>query len=184
MTEPPGPTVELIIRVDWRLRECARACREIQEHRPKARWWRIVVSGFLVGLVLLVLLALLGAAIEGNVWAILPWVLVVLLWLVFLGGGVSWLTAWQIRRNNPNMIAGFEHALSPGGYRIRCGSVESTVQWPGFVKVVETTDFFLSYPMRSAAYYIPKRVLAPLEVDTVRRLVHEQLPDRSALLAV
>jgi hypothetical protein len=138
---------------------------------------------FLIGLVLLILVALLGAAIQGSVMELLPWVLL-LFWLALIAGGASWLTAWQIRRNNPNMVAGFEHVLSSAGYHVTCGNVDSTVAWSGLVKIVETANFFLLYPTRTSAYYIPKRALKPEGLTAIRTLVLEQVPEKSAVLAV
>jgi hypothetical protein len=181
MISPSGFDERLAVTVDWRFSECAKACRQIQRHRVTARWWRPLVRTVLVALGALLALALVGGAIKGNLPQLLPSIAVVLLFLALAGGGASWLTAWQFRRNNPNVVSGFHYDLSAAGFRTQCGSVDSTVAWPGLMRIVETGDFFLAYLARNAAHYIPKRVLTDNDMRTVRRLLREHVPDKIVL---
>ena len=135
----------------------------------------------LVALGALLVLALIGGAIKGNLPQLLPSIAVILLFLALASGGASWLAAWQFRRNNPNVVSGFHYDLSAAGFRTQCGSVDSTVAWPGLMRIVETGDFFLAYLAKNAAHYIPKRVLTDNDMRTLRRLLREHVPEKMVL---
>jgi len=172
--------------VDWRLRECAKAVREITKHRPGFKWMIWAKRGGIAILVLGLLLVGLGAIVgeQGNLLALLPWLVLIAIWVALLGGGFSWLTAWQLRRNNPHLTAGQVHEISPEGYRVRCGAVTSITEWAGIVRFVETADFFLTFPVRNAAYYLPKRCLDLTDIAALRSLTDRHLPPGAARLAV
>ena len=62
-----------------------------------------------------------------------PWILLLLILLGLRFGGAGWLGAWEIRRNNPNMVSGMRHSISLTYYRVRCGQIESAIQWSAFL---------------------------------------------------
>jgi hypothetical protein len=149
-------------------------------HRAWPRWLRMLLRLALIGLIVLMVLALVGGASKGwsGLVAILPWIFVIILWLAFLSGGQGWITAWQMKRNNPHIVAGQQHTVSDAGYRVHCGQIESTIEWAGFVRIVETREFLLAYPQRNAAYYVPKRCLTPGQLETLRELFRKNAGDR------
>jgi len=140
---------------------------------------------FIVGIVVLLFLAIVGASSDGwsGVITILPWIVILVLWLALLGGGQAWIGAWHIRRNNRHLVAGQQHSLSDAGYRLRCGLIESTIPWAGFERLVETRDFFLAYPHKSGAYYLPKRSLTAEQTRQARELFKLHGGDRATVLA-
>jgi hypothetical protein len=152
-----------------------------QRMQPK----RMLLRLGLIGLIVLMVLALVGGATKGwaGLVAILPWVLIIILWIALLSGGQGWITAWQMKRNNPHIVAGQQHTVSDTSYRVHCGQIESTIEWPGFVRIVETQEFLLAYPQRNAAYYVPKRCLAPGQLETLRELCRRNTGDRFLSLA-
>jgi hypothetical protein len=150
---------------------------------PWLRWARNATTA-----ILLLVLLLLGLGFTRTGWdgigRSLPWLVLIILWLAVLAGGYSWITAWQIKRNNPAMVSGQIHHISRQGYRVTCGPVTSQAEWAGLLRVVETQEFFLAFPVRNAAYFLPKRCLSSEGVETARALFGTHLGDRSLLLAV
>ena len=58
------------------------------------------------------------------------------------------------------------------------GQVDSTAQWGGLLKLVETKAFFLSFPVKHGAYYLPKRVLTQEQCTAIRSIMQQQASDR------
>ena len=122
------------------------------KYRITSHLWRMVRGAFTVIIVsVLVLTTLLAFRSDVDTATYLssmtPWIIFLLLFLAFRFGGAGWLSAWQIRHNNPNMVSGMRHAISAASYQVRCGQVESTAQWAGLLKLVETNAFFLTFPV-------------------------------------
>jgi hypothetical protein len=187
MIRPPASTQEIVTDVDWRLAECARASTLADKHRPRTLSQRLLRTGFTTVVIAALVLTILGAAIQENKVArlleVAPLVLMMGLWPAMRFGGAGWLAAWLIRQNNPNMVAGSRHVVSQSGYQIRAGQAQSQVAWPGIVRVVETGAFFLTFPTKSGAYYLPKRVLSAEQCGHLRSLVQQQAGDRFIQLA-
>ena len=187
MTAPSPDAHEVVANVDWHFAECARASTEADRYRARSLTQRLVRTGFTTLIVGVLVLAILGALAEENrvvrLLNLAPWGLMMLLWLAFRFGGNGWLAAWLIRQNNPNMLAGCRHAISQTGYRLGCGQAESQIAWPGIVRVVETRAFFLTFPTKSGAYYLPKRVLNSEQCGHLRSLAERQVGDRFIRLA-
>jgi len=187
MTTPSGDSRELVAEVNWRFAECARASTGADRYRSRTLTQRLVRTGFTTVVAGALALAIFGAltAVDRveRLLSIAPWTLLLALWLVFQFGGNGWLAAWLIRQNNPNMLLGCTHAISQAGYRIHCGQAQSQVAWSGIVRVVETGAFFLTFPTKSGAYYLPKRVLTPEQCELLRSIVQQQAGDRFMKLA-
>ena len=180
---PDSSETQVVAEVDWQFAECARACSEILKHRLVSPFWRVfrlAVTLLIVALLLLMTVAALMSDVgtATYLWTIAPWILILLLLLGLRLGGAGWLGAWQIRRNNPNMVAGMRHSISLAAYTVWCGQIQSTAQWPGILKVVETRRFFLSFPIKSGAYYLPKRVLSDEQCATIRSIMIQQAAER------
>ena len=175
--------VPIVADVDWRFAECARACGEIAKYRITGHLGRMMRGAFTViiaSVLILTTLLAFRSDIDRSAYlsAMTPWSLILVVFLVFRFGGAAWLSAWQIRRNNPNMVAGMRHTISSVAYEIRCGQVESTAQWGGLLKLVETKAFFLSFPVKHGAYYLPKRVLTQEQCAAIRSIMQQQAGDR------
>ena len=173
-------------RFDWQFAETVRAARHIMLRRTSKRWLRHARSALVVVLVIGLVLIALGAATGGrtDVLIILPFLLLVLLWIALLTGWLAPFAVWQLRRNNPQIVKGQEHLISAQGYQTTCGAATSRMAWDGLIRVVETKEFFLAYPLRNAAYYLPKRALSNDDIRALRELFRLHLADRSELLAV
>jgi hypothetical protein len=182
----PELLADITATADWRLRECANAVRDISRYRPGPPWLRWAKRVTLVVLFLGGLFRIVGFSLQGwdAVVRGLPWILIILFWLALLSGGFAWITAWQIKRNNPHMVAGQEHHISSTGYQVRCGAVTSTTTWDGIQRFVETPRFLLIYPVRNAAYYLPKRCITAESLDGIRQLAKRGIPDGSRRFAV
>ena len=178
-----SPDVPIIADVDWQFAECARACGEILKYRITGHLWRVVraaVTVIIVSVLILATVLAFRSDVDTATYlsSMTPWIIILLLFLAFRFGGAGWLSAWQIRRNNPNMVSGMRHAISDTSYQVRCGQVESTAQWAGLLKLVETKDFFLTFPVKQGAYYLPKRVLTEEQCATIRVIMQQQAGDR------
>jgi hypothetical protein len=171
---------------NWQFRECAAAIRDITRYRPGSPWLRWAKRAAVIVLFLGGIFLIFGFAVQGwdAVVGGIPWILIILFWLALVSGGFAWITAWQIKRNNPHLVAGQEHHISATGYQVRCGAVTSTTSWEGIQRFVETPKFFLVYPVRNAAYYLPKRCLTAEAIEAIRQLVKAGIPDEARRVAV
>jgi hypothetical protein len=173
----------VVAEFDWRFAECARACRQVTRYMLRSHISKMLMVGFwaLVLIILAFSVVVVIASPDDRMtrfWEMAPWILVLLLGIGLRFGGAAWLTAWRVKRNNPHLVAGSQHFLSAAGYRVRCGQVESSISWAGLVRSVETDDFFLSFPTRNTAYFLPKRALTAAQTETIRSLMREHLLER------
>jgi hypothetical protein len=183
MLRTVSPDVPIIADVDWQFAECARACGEILKYRVTSHLWRVVraaVTVIIVSVLIFMTVLAFRSELDPSTYlsTMTPWIIILLLFLVLRLGGAGWLGAWQIRRNNPHMVSGMRHAISSASYHVRCGQIESLVQWGGIVRVVETKEFFLTFPVRLAAYYLPKRVLTQEQSAALRSIMQQHAGDR------
>lgn len=158
--------IELRLCLSW-----LRFRRRGRRYKLQARWWRLIKRASLVILLGFAALAVIGSPSLFS--DVVVWVLLLFLWLGFVYEGQAWLTAWTTQRNNRHIVAGQEHTLSATGCRVRCGEADSTMTWTGFERLVETREFFLAFPMRNAAYYLPKRCLSAEQIGQVREFFRE-----------
>jgi YcxB-like protein len=177
----------IVADFNWRIAEGARAAIQVDRYRMRSMPARILRIGFPLALVAILLLAMGGAFLgpdpESHFWDLFPWGLLILLWLMLRLGGAGWLAAWRLRRTNPHLTAGSHHVISPAEYRVRCGAVDSSITWAGIVQLIETTEFFLTFPTRTTAYYLPKRALSEEQQTALRALAAERLGQRFRQLA-
>lgn len=177
-----GPAeMPTVVDVDWRFAEAARACSEVGRYRIAGPLLRFARHGLTLLVVGVLILSILVAYVSGDPAEYLsrafPWIVFMLLYLILrLASGP--LGAWTLRRNNPSIVAGTRHTISSAGYQVRCGQIDSTAQWGGLLRIVETKEFFLMFPAKHAAYYLPKRLLSQEEYATVRSIMHLQAGDR------
>jgi YcxB-like protein len=79
---------------------------------------------------------------------------------------------------DPRNAGGITFQFADSGIGVEHSTGKSDLNWTIFVKVVETRDFFLLYPVKSWAYVVPKRCLASqTEIATMRQLLQRHVPD-------
>src|SRR5206468_6129363 len=111
MLKTVSPDVPIVADVDWQFSECARACGEILKYRITSHLWRVVraaVTVIIVSVLILATVLAFRSDVDTATYlsSMTPWIIILLLFLAFRFGGAGWLSAWQIRRNNPNMVSG------------------------------------------------------------------------------
>ena len=133
-------------RFQWDMGEHIRAARAVTRHLQGNRFR--IVFGLLPVLALIALTAVVIGPSEGRLErlaAIVPWLLVLGLWFVFLLWGVPYLNAWQFKRHDPSAKT-------------------------EMFRVIEDEGILLYYNPR-CAHYLPKRTIAgPEELEAVREL--------------
>ena len=186
MTHTSDRAEVVTAQFDWQRSEVAQALRQIARLRPQSAWRRRLPVLLTIMLAAAGLFLIVGVMTKGSAALVgsLPWIAVLAAWLVLFRGGAAWLTAWQMSRNNPHMLSGQTHVMNASGYAVACGGTSSTVTWDGVVQVTETPEFFLTFPVRNAAYYLPKRCLTPGQMTDLRQMLRNRLGERAVLLAV
>jgi len=179
---PVSAEVPTVVDVDWRFAEAARACSEVGRYRIASPLFHFAQHGFtllIAGVLVFTILVAYRSDVDTAEYLSqsLPWIIIMLLYLVLRLASAP-LGAWKMRRNNPSILAGTRHTISSAAYQVRCGQIESTAQWGGLLRVVESKEFFLMFPAKHAAFYLPKRVLSQEQSVTVRSIMHLQAGDR------
>jgi hypothetical protein len=151
--------------------EFAKAYRVAVRNLPaKIRWAGWAQCGLLLAL----MLTGLAYRPEGEL-APVSLIIVLLVWLVFVTGriGQGALTSVQFAR-----MIGVEiwYEFDPAG--VRCGMPNSNTSsdWSGFVKVIETDSLFVLLSSGVTFYTIPKRALAPDEISSLQGLFGDKVP--------
>lgn len=164
---------------DWMPGEHARVTALLVRDRMRRPLARILFLSIAVVVVLAVALSVL--AIAGGdpslAFPLLPLALVVGALSVTTPALIGRLQAWQIRRVDPNLASPIHHHLTPEGVRIELRTTRVELGWEGMAGVRETPDFFLFHYSPRHAYYLPKRVLPPGEVDEVREYIRAHRED-------
>jgi hypothetical protein len=115
--------------------------------------------------------------------ALVPWLLLILLWLSFARWGTGWLQAWNAKRLDPNTAHPFEHVLAESGIQVHAHTTSTDLKWIGVYKVMEMPDLFLFYYNKRCAHYLPKRAIASAaELQAVRAFIRAHVPERAHLL--
>jgi hypothetical protein len=148
--------------------------------------WRLVKGIAVAMIVIIMLIALLGAMTEGleAVLSLWPWAILAVAWVLFLTVVPPWLSAWQVSRNDPSIKGELTHHLTEDGYHIRGSAVNVDVKWPGVLRLVETNEFFLVFWSKAGAYYLPKRVVPADTIQLLRDVFVRELGDRACVSAV
>ncbi len=129
------------------------------------------------------LLALFGLAAllnvlnghSGALLSLLPWGVILVLWLYFLRSWAPRLMARSVARNDPSVKGVIHHRIAEDGLHIRTDVAAVTLTWSHILQVVETPEQFLYYYAPRTAYYTPRRAIpeGTLEGlrDSLRRLI-------------
>ena len=99
-------------------------------------------------------------------------------WLVATGicclGTAPAMIAFSVRtyRSKNRTVAG-QHSLTldADGIHMSNPLVDMTLQWKAVHKVIETRSFFLFFISVGIAQYLPKRVISPEDLPSVRELI-------------
>lgn len=121
----------------------------------------------------------LGEAPTGDLLvSALPWLLLPAFWLVVIPM-LQRRGAHKLSTRDPSVRGPQTRIVDAEGYHSRGNGVSVDVPWHAMTRGVEVEQFFLFYYSKQFAYYLPKRVLAPADIVTVRALMRERLQDRA-----
>ena len=173
----------------WDFGEHVRALRAVDgvtiRLRPWARVFRIAFPFVLI--VVLSGSVLRGAASQPPlvlVLSLLPYLLLVGLWLGFAFWGQFYLAARRTRQLDPSTRGVLTRTLTADGFRIDGTGQAVDLRWEGIHSAVETSEFFLIFFNRLCAYYIPKRLIrSPQELSEMRGFLRSRLAERAILLS-
>lgn len=171
----------------WDFREHQRALRAVSAVTLRRRPWfwafRITFPFFLAALVFGS--QWLSEGFELNTiffMGALPWLLLILVWMIFLRWGESYLATRRTRRLDPSAAGTLTRTFTPDGFRIDGTGVSVDLRWHGIHSVVETREFLLVFHNKLCGYYVPKRlIVAPHQLDAVRDLIRANLGERAQL---
>jgi hypothetical protein len=113
----------------------------------------------------------------------LPWLALGAFWLGLFPFQL-WRAARQTERTDPGARGVLSREVDEFGLLATGNDVVLELPWKAILKVVETEEFFLFFYFKNLAYCIPKRVLSPSDVATVRRLTALGLGARAEVRAV
>jgi hypothetical protein len=104
-------------------------------------------------------------------------------YFVFLGSLMARAPAWHARRlvrTEPAFQGEHRWRFSEEGVHMHSAHADLWLRWPAVLKVWETRDAFLLFPLRQNFHIVPKRALPPEDVERLRALfgAHTQLEAR------
>ncbi len=157
----------------WTPAEYVRACHAITRH---VRGTVLTVPILFAGALILFFAAPFANGSENASLTVFSIALVVLLLALYLlYWGAPWLRARQVLREDPCANEAIRHTVSADGFRVRTRSVAVDVKWDHISQVVETSDFFLFYFSKRAAYFTPKRAIPEADIRPLRTLLRQLL---------
>jgi hypothetical protein len=112
-------------------------------------------------------------------WNALPWMLLGAFYLSLLPL-MRRTAARKALQEDPALRGTQMRTVDDAGLHIRGAGLSQDLRWADLVRVEETTDFFLFFYNRSAAHYIPKRVLGDRQRDELRNLIQAHVPEVGA----
>lgn len=164
---------------DWQPREHALVTRLLIREQFSSGAWRVLKWG-VVGFVALSALLALALALQGDAagaMRLVPWLIPVILLLLFFGRLSGRIRARQVQRHDPNVAHPLTHTLDEQGFHVTSHTAHVDLGWDGLHKVRETPDLFLFYYSARLAYYLPKRALPDAaEAESLGAWIRTQLP--------
>ncbi len=174
MTAPDA--AELDVAFTWTLSDFVRAQRAILLSRN-------LVMEMLVAAPLLAILVYAGGALlasrgidVGIDFTILEDIGLVLLAMIVVTEWIL-LSAWpgvaglQQQRRDRNLQYPIHHIFTQLGITIKGKTSQLTLGWKSINRIRENARFFLFFYSASDAYFLPKRDLAPGDLDALRRVL-------------
>jgi len=166
----------------WGFKEHQQALRAVSRvtlrRRPWLRAFRIAFPVLLTALVFLP--SLLKGKTELNLVffiSALPWLLIIVLWIVLIRWGEFYLAARRTRRLDPSARGLLTRTFSQDGFRIDGTGQAGELQWSGVHSVIETPDFFLVFYNKLCGYYVPKHLIPAHDLEALRQLLRAKLGD-------
>jgi len=144
-----------------------------RNRRPVMRWIRWTIAWILIVASALVLF---GSIRTGNTETLLPFFLVVAMWLVILAGGPLW---WSARRQflkQPGARGPRTVLFDDIGAHWRWNGGSSDVEWKNYVRSVEGKNHILVYTSPACFNIVPKRALDKEELIRVLALLKQRIP--------
>jgi hypothetical protein len=164
---------------EWRAKEHSQVLRVLTKELLASGWYRaakwVVVAVLVAGTAVAVLELVGGKAADAI--GLVPWLLLVLFWMLLFARLGPWLQTRQFRRHDPNVSYPFVHTLTADGLHVATHTTETDLKWAGMEKVRETPSTFMFYYSKRCAYYLPKRAIGgPHDVETAREWIRAHLP--------
>lgn len=173
---------EFSYHVAWDRKEHARAHGEVL--RKGTPWLTWLMRGAIVmaGLTALAVLGSTDATPAAGLLAILPWIVIVALWVFLLRYSTGWIAARQVAKNDPDIVGGHTRVFREDGLYMSGATSSTRLSWDRIRRVVETDEFFHFFWTTNAAYYLPKRVIpTPQEEELFRAFVRGRIGERATL---
>jgi YcxB-like protein len=145
------------VEFSWSMRESLLGAWEAVRSRP----WSILVGAFCV------IVAILGAAVEPG----LAWVDIALTVVgVALGtGALHVLATWIALRRRPEMATATWHVeIRTSGLQVRSEFATSTIAWPAFRMIRETSHFLVFDSGADTTITLPKRAFSADQLQLLR----------------
>ncbi len=120
---------------------------------------------------------------SGALLSLLPWAIVLVLWLLFFRYWAPRLIARNVAKNDPSVKGVIYHRIADDGLHIRTSVATLTLAWSHILQVVETPDFLLYYYAPRNAYFTPRRAIPEATLQDLRDALHRLLGPRAHLAA-
>jgi len=143
-----------------------------RNRRPVMRWIRWTIAWILIVASALVLF---GSIRTGNTKTLLPFFLIVAMWLVILAGGPLW---WSARRQflrQPGARGPRTVLFDDIGAHWRWNGGSSDVEWKNYVRSVEGKNHILLYTSPACFNIVPKRALGKEDLVSVLALLKQRI---------
>jgi hypothetical protein len=168
---------------EWTSMEHRLAHRQIARLALFPRWLRALL--WLVGLTMTVVIALaLWVTPDRSrlVGAMLPWLLIIGMWVVLVRYGFGWLGARAWAKVNPPGHRQIAFRIDASGIRSGNERGELALRWMAIRRVVETPELFLFFYTWQCAQYLPKRVISASAADSLRGFLRSHLSEQQVQL--
>jgi hypothetical protein len=169
----------IIYTFDWHAKDHASCIQTITREtyrRGFARLMKWCVYAVLAVASVLFIVSTVAGDFE-TAGAFVPWILLLIFWIVFIGTFIGRIQAWSARRQDPNIAHPFTYTFSDEGFHVSMKSTDVDQRWSGLDKVRETDNLFMFYYTPRCAYYLPKRVLeGDAQVDSFRDWLRQRIP--------
>jgi hypothetical protein len=171
-------TSPLAFAWEWDRAEYIRLHRALMREawrNPGARLFRTLA--LLGGVVLLgILLYPLLRGEAGMLRAYIPWILLVIFWVVLFRWMLPHLNARAYRKLHRGTL---RLRLDEEGVESGCEVCSNRLRWNAFSRAVETPEFIFLFYSPQCAMYLPKRALGPGDGQRLRDTVQSRLPGLS-----
>jgi hypothetical protein len=171
------PDSATTVTFTWNAEEHVRAVRAIFRHLLMPAWVKVLVGLCLGILALLLLIGVLTAESPATALvALLPWVIIAGLWILFIWQLTPRLNARTWARRHVAGDKTITQRYTPEGLETASNAGSSITRWHVIRRVVETDEFVLLYFTWQTAAFVPKRALNPEQFSAIRARLEHVLP--------